>query len=239
MDILLMAALIPPLFLLVRIYQMDKIEREPVGLVLKVFLFGAVSTVFAALIEGFGQNLLLQFLNPKSVAFKFLFFYFVVAWAEEGVKHFALKHGTWRNPAFNYHFDAVVYSVAAALGFAAFENVNYVTSYGLGVAVMRALTAIPGHCIFGIFMGFYYGMAKYHANRGDRQKERLNQFLSIFVPLLLHGFYDFCASSESEISTAVFFIFIIILDIVAFRVIRKMARNDSSLTEYDISRLSR
>ena len=47
-----------------------------------------------------------------------------------------------------------------ALGFAAFENVKYVYSYGFATGLVRAVTAVPGHAIFGVFMGYFYGYAK-------------------------------------------------------------------------------
>ena len=47
MTIILFAALFPPIFLMIRIYRMDKIEREPGGLILKLFLFGAVAAIAA------------------------------------------------------------------------------------------------------------------------------------------------------------------------------------------------
>ena len=79
---------------------------------------------------------------------------------EEGGKYFVLKHKTWRHPAFNYTFDAVVYAVTAALGFAVAENILYVMDGGVGVALLRAAVAVPGHAFDGVFMGYYYGIAK-------------------------------------------------------------------------------
>ena len=64
---------------------------------------------------------------------------------------------SWRNPNFNYLFDAVVYAVFVSLGFAAFENIKYVFTYGLSVALTRAVTAVPGHLSFSVFMGIFYG----------------------------------------------------------------------------------
>ena len=46
-TLLLLLALLLPIFLMYRVYKADKVEKEPVGLVLKLFLLGAVVTVFA------------------------------------------------------------------------------------------------------------------------------------------------------------------------------------------------
>lgn len=239
MTILLLAALIPPLFLMFRIYQLDKIEREPPRLVLRVFLAGALSVVPAIILEALGGQALASLVPSGTVLFNLLQYFIVVAWVEEGVKHFALKHTTWKNPEFNYFFDAIVYSAAAALGFAAAENIEYVFAFGLQVAGVRAITAIPGHCIFGIFMGYYYGMAKYCQLRGDQSRSRAYQILSILMPVLMHGFYDYCATSESDVLTIVFLVYIVLLDIIAIRQIRKFSRDDEALNEYDMNQLYR
>lgn len=74
---------------------------------------------------------------------------------------------TWRNPNFNYRFDGIVYAVFVSLGFAAFENIQYVLHYGLSVALPRAIFAVPGHMSFAVFMGLFYGRAKLYEAWGD------------------------------------------------------------------------
>ena len=228
MEILLAAALLPPLVLLFVLYKEDKIEKEPPALILKVFLFGVLSTIPAIIIETIGDAILKSYFGWTPLWFyNILMFFLVVAWTEEGVKHFAGKIATWKNPEFNYTFDAILYMAVAALGFAAAENIEYVVGFGgLPVAIMRAVTAIPGHCIFGIYMGFYYGMAKFWAVRGDMARKRKAMFMSMLVPILLHGFYDYCASAESDIMILLFFAFIIVLDVFAIKTVRKMSKMD-------------
>lgn len=48
MTMLLLAALLPPLFLMIKIYKLDKVEREPGGLIVKLLIFGVLTTVPAA-----------------------------------------------------------------------------------------------------------------------------------------------------------------------------------------------
>ena len=234
MTILLLAALIPPIFLVIKIYQMDKIEKEPVGLIVRLLIFGALTCIPAAFIETFGERIISSFLTQGSMLYYLVEAFLVVAWAEEGVKHFVLKRLTWRHPAFDYHFDAVVYATAASLGFAALENVMYVmgvgsVSEGLSVAASRGLLSIPGHCIFGIFMGVYYGKAKHEELSGNIARAKSMMRLSMVVPVLLHGFYDFCLFTQNAFFIGVFLVFIVILDIVAFRSIRQYSREDTML----------
>lgn len=231
MEILLIAALIPPLFLMVQVYRTDKIEREPVGLIVKLFLFGIISVIPTGIVESLADSIVMQgiFAGSTSAFARFIQFFFLVALVEEFFKYIFLKIGSWRNPAFDYVFDAVVYSAAVALGFAAFENIGYVFSFGIEVAGLRAVTAIPGHCIFGIFMGHYYGLAKMAEKDGNEAAKRGFLTKALWIPVLLHGFYDFAASSGSEIMTIVFFAFVVALDVVAIRRVREYSKSDTMI----------
>ena len=230
MTILLTAALLPPLVLMVWVYQKDKVEREPVGLIVKLLIFGVISTFGAIALETAGTNVAQTFFGglPPSM-FYALYYFIVVALSEEFVKYMALKLGSWNSPDFNYTFDAILYGAAAALGFAAFENIGCVAGFGLQVAALRAVTAIPGHCIFGIYMGYYYGMAKFWSLRGQPAKVSAAKMKAILIPTLLHGAYDYCASSGDTLMTILFFVYIIILDIFAIRQVKKMSEMDMPL----------
>lgn len=229
MTILLLAALLPPLFLMIKIYKLDKVEKEPGGLIVKFLIFGVLTTVPAAFLEGFLISLVGGVISPKTTLFILVENFFCVGLVEEGVKYFALKKGSWNHPAFNYTFDGIVYAVAVSIGFATAENVLYVMEYGLATAGVRAVTSIPGHCIFAIYMGISFSLAKYcevHGNLSLRKKHLRN---AIRIPMLLHGFYDFCASMKEPIWTIIFLVFIVALDVVAYKKVNEMERQDRPL----------
>ena len=92
-----------------------------------------------------------------------LLYFGVVAVSEEGFKFLLLHRRTWRESEFDCCFDGVVYAVFLSLGFALWENIRYVLAYGFATAVARALTAVPGHACFGVFMGAWYGAARREA----------------------------------------------------------------------------
>ena len=161
MNLLVLIALLPAAALAVYIYRKDAIEQEPLRLLLKLAGFGALSCVPAALAELVLSNLIkLAGIPLDSYLGSFLEAFFVAALCEELVKFFFLNRQTWKHPAFDYQFDAIVYAVTLSLGFAALENVEYVLQYGLGTGLLRAVTSVPGHAIFGVFMGYFYGYAK-------------------------------------------------------------------------------
>ncbi|MGI6736822.1 MAG: PrsW family intramembrane metalloprotease [Anaerovoracaceae bacterium] len=210
---------------------MDKIEKEPTGLLVRLFLLGALSTVPAIILEQLGTVIFLDGLigSETSMTAMVVDNFFIVGLSEELCKRFVLRRTTWGHPAFDHCFDAVVYAVVVSLGFAALENIFYVFDTGLGTALLRAVTSIPGHCIFGIYMGHYYGMAKVAAYHADFAKSKSQMHKSLWVPAFLHGFYDFTASSSNDVLLVIFFVYIVVLDIFAIRSVRKYSREDRTL----------
>lgn len=229
---LLAIALLPCAFLMYKIYQADKIEKEPAGLLWKIFFRGVISTFLAMALETLGSIILAYIgITEESLLGLILMNFIVVAVSEEYVKRWAMKRPTWNNPEFNYLFDGVVYGVAATLGFAAFENVMYVFEYGFSVGVVRALTSIPLHCICGVYMGYFYGKAKYCEHRNSPGDVKAYLRLSLIVPVLIHGFYDFAASIDNDTFTIIFLVFVIVMEVMTIRWVRKYSGEDAPLSD--------
>ena len=165
-PILIAAAVIPAIFLLVQVNKADKLDKEPAGLLISLVIQGIISTALAVITERLGTALLDSLWDESSLAYRLCMYFIVVGLSEEGFKYLLLKRRTWYSPDFNCQFDGVVYAVCVALGFALWENIGYVVMYGFGTALVRAVTAVPGHACFGVFMGAFYGMARRCANYG-------------------------------------------------------------------------
>jgi len=235
MAIYLGAALLPAIFLLIYIYKQDKADKESLGLLGKCLLGGIWAALLAIILETVGNQVLDNSLNMSEInlsteMYTMIFAFVIVACAEEFAKFFFLKRYTWKNPEFNYHFDAIVYAVFVSLGFAMFENLKYVGSYGLGVALPRAFLAIPGHMSFAVLMGCFYGRAKYLENHGKRGKGFM-LFLAWFVPMLLHGAYDSCAMIGTTYSSYGFIAIVLIIYIIVFFLVRKESREDYKVVD--------
>lgn len=220
------AAVIPGIVLLVYIYRMDKLEREPVSLLISLAIWGVLSTIIAALLEGIGENVLALFFGQETSEIRALAEYFlVVGLAEEWSKYMMLKRYSWRHPAFDCRFDGVVYAVVVSLGFAIFENVGYVAMYGMSTALIRAVTAVPGHACFGAFMGLYYGVAKEKFVNGEMKASSSLRNKAVIVPMLWHGAYDYLATRSGTAGLA-FFPFVVIMFIIVLVKIHRSAKND-------------
>ena len=228
MQLLLLIALGPAIALAVYIYRKDGVEHEPVKLLLRLAGFGALSCVPAALAEMAIGSVIHSFVPSASYLGALLDAFVVAALCEEVCKFWFLNRQTWRHPAFDYQFDGIVYAVTVSLGFAALENVEYVLQYGLGTGMLRAVTSVPGHAVFGVFMGYYYGFAKLAQYEGDAEREQHYKKLAVVVPLLLHGTYDFFAMTMQFDGrfTLLFFAFMAALYLIGVQRVNRSAQED-------------
>ena len=78
-------------------------------------------------------------------------------------------------------------------------------------------------------MGYFYSLAKYAWHNKNIKLYRKNLILSIIVPTLLHGFFDFCLFSGSVILMIVFLIFIIIMYIKSFGLVNRLSKEDQKI----------
>ena len=229
----IVAAVVPAVYLLIRVYRADRLEKEPAGLLISLVVLGIASTALAGIAEEFGEELLLELFPEEGLAFNILLYFVVVAVSEEGFKYLLLKIRTWKSPQFNCQFDGVVYAVFVSLGFALWENISYVLYYGFGTAVARAITAVPGHACFGVFMGVWYGVAKRYDLAGFAEESRRARRMSLMIPILLHGAYDFIATMESELMGIVFLAFVSWMFGAALKLVKKTSAADSPLMQQD------
>lgn len=82
---------------------------------------------------------------------------------------------------------AILIAVGCSLGFAVFENKLYVLGGGFVVWVMRALSAVPMHAIFGFTMGSFMALSWQSRNGADNRLA----LLALIVPIAFHFAYDF------------------------------------------------
>ena len=223
---LLLAALLPAIVLLIRVYRLDRIEKEPPRVLWALLGLGAASAGAACIMELLLTGVLDCFLPEGSIAYLLIENFLIVACSEELCKRFAVRRFFWNHLAFNYRFDAVVYCVFSSLGFAALENVLYVADSGLQTAIMRALLSVPGHAFFAVYMGVYLGEAKAAERAGALRRRQYFLRCSLIVPILLHGFWDFSLSLSSSWATGAFYVFVLVFFLRANRLLRRASAND-------------
>ena len=225
--ILILAAVIPAVFLLVRVYRSDRLEPESPALLRRLVVGGVLATLLAMIIERICSLILGSCVSVEDPLYSIILYFVIVGFAEEGSKYLFLRRRTWNHPEFNCQYDGVVYAVFVSLGFALWENISYVLHFGFATALVRAVTAIPGHACFGVFMGIFYGLARGSEYIGERTRSRVFNVLAVIIPALVHGAYDYVASMQIQ-GTGIwkFVIFIVLLFLVSFALVNHMSKND-------------
>lgn len=227
----LIPALLPVFIILRYVYRLDRNEREPLGFVLKVFVLGALFSLPCIGVESFMTSILSSIYDPETIEFAWMDNVFGIALVEELSKWLVLMFFVWKNKNFDRRYDGVIYAVTASLGFAALENVLYISSYGTEISFGRAIFAIPGHATFGVYMGYWLSRAKTFWLDRKKIRMRICKFFSICVPMFIHGIYDFLLSDQvKEFGLqSVFLWYVLLLDLFAWRVIKHEFRTDRIL----------
>ncbi len=185
----LLLALGPVLAIFFFFWAKDKYEREPLKRLILTAGIGAVSAIPVVIIEMLWGHTMM---NVSALSLPELgFMAFVeIGVTEELFKAIAFFSTAYWSKYMNEPYDGMIYSVAAALGFAAVENILYVLSGGILTAVIRAVTAVPAHAMFGASIGYFSGRAKF------TKYPILKPFLILSgfaISVLLHGLYDLIA----------------------------------------------
>lgn len=181
---LLVSAIVPVFLIMFYVYLKDKYDREPKRLLLLHFILGAFVSILITTVLYTTIGFFIEF-DRNSMIQQFIYAFFVVALIEEFSKYVIVRFIAQPNKKFDEPFDGIIYAVMVSMGFAATENILYVFNGGLGVALVRAFTALPAHATFGILMGFYMGKAKFSSHR-----MRFN-LTGLLLAILFHGAYDF------------------------------------------------
>lgn len=216
---LLLLAVSPVILIALYIYYRDKYEKEPLGLLLLSLLLGCIVPIPVIVVETFLSNIKPAFQGEKSAYFDaFYNAFFVAGFTEELFKFLALFILIWSNKNFNEKFDGIIYAVFISLGFAAVENVFYVFNYGENTGYVRALISVPGHALFGVTMGFYFGLAKFYTT--DRNRLLLKSF---FFPIILHGIFDFILMLDKYRVMGIFIPFVLYLYFDGLRKVKNLS----------------
>lgn len=230
--ILLVAAILPVAVLCYLIYNRD-VNKEPAGLLAKIFVFGFVSAIPVVIVE---MVLAVFFPTENVTSFILLFIniFVGVALVEEGFKWIVTKKVGFDDKEFDEIYDIIVYSVFASLGFACIENILYVFQYGFGNAIMRALTSIPGHTCFAVVMGYFFSKAKVASINNNESLFTKNMILSILAPAFVHAMYDtlifYSVNTFNETVSYLFYIYHIATVCVCVRIVFKISKIQNNVT---------
>ena len=169
-----------PIAIVMYIVRSDKFP-EPTNLIIKTFFVG----IFLCWPAGFLNSYI--FVLEDSLGYTDMSF--LAGFTEEPLKFLAFMLFIKANIEFDEPMDAIVYGTIISLGFATYENIEYVYLYNeefssLFIAILRAISAIPLHACCGVIMGYYIGLYTFKGSY-----KYIVQ--ALLIPILIHALYNF------------------------------------------------
>lgn len=167
-------------------------------MILKIFFWGMLSAVLAALIEIGFSLFLLNFDIRKSIFFSIIYWFLGIALIEEVIKYLVVRNEVFNDPELDEPIDAILYMIIAALGFAALENIlilwpREIMSQGLDsflgplvVSVFRFWGATFLHALCSGLVGFFLGLTFFR-----KELRAKLTILGLTIAIFLHGLYNF------------------------------------------------
>ena len=207
MQVLLIPVLglAPGLLWLWLIYRGNKYRPEPKGLIIRTFLFGMVVIIPVGFVETAlllpyvfthidqFKNFSMTDLNNLTIGQIAYVSFLVAGVTEELFKFLVVRMTIYKSPYFDEPIDGLVYSSAAALGFASFENIGYLISYGWQTALVRAPITTLAHVVFSAMWGYPLALKKLKGNNST-----IFLWLGLAGAMAGHGLFDFLAFQQND-----------------------------------------
>ncbi len=183
----LLITIIPSIIILGYFTLSDKF-KEPKTSILLIFFLGFLICLPAGILNTFLYD---NFNTGSELSDKLYSSFLAPAWTEEILKFIILYFIVLRRHEFNEPMDGIVYGVTVSLGFATYENYDYVFRLAelweidpQQMAIWRSYSAVPLHGLNGAIMGFYFGSYVFSG-----KKKYL--YLALIIPYFIHGLYNF------------------------------------------------
>jgi protease PrsW len=233
---------IPALVAMWLVDRLDAKRPEPPKLRRLVAFAGMCSVIPAIVLElGLGRSVGSQVAPAMTYQGATFQAFIIAAFVEEACKIGVVYWLVWRRPEFDERMDGIVYASRAGLGFALVENVLYLLnqqSIGgeLVLWVTRAVLAVPGHAM-------WTGMIGAMAARRRFDGKGLGLIGGYLLAVAFHGAYDTCVFLQQPLHfeghpllVKLVFPALIGLTLLAFFVLRAMARTALKLDDIDAAR---
>lgn len=201
-------------------YRKDRLEPEPIRLIVRTFFIGMGLGIPATLLELlFSESLFVTVAIAPVV--------------EEALKYGGVRLTVYRRPEFDEPLDGIVYTAAVALGFASIENALYLfaaylnavetaaslrvlSPFGVvtSVFVVRALLSVPSHVLYSSMWGYALGKAKF----SDPLVRRGLIGRGLGVAILCHALFNFFAAHLPQAALAELILIVVMWKAVLRRI---------------------
>lgn len=187
------AAIAPALLLLWLVVAADS-RPEPPRVVWTAFILGALSIFVLRYVTGWLVPHFPVTHHPWLAVDETALF--IASIPEETLKIVIIAILAFRVRAFDEPMDGVVYGTAVGLGFAAHENLGYLSHADdwQTLAIVRGILTVPFHASLGAIAGTYIASARFGAALGAHRRGhwvRARLLLSAWlIPVVLHALFD-------------------------------------------------
>ncbi len=184
-------------------------KRPAWRVLVATFALGALATAPALRLNLLGQSLFIDFFGRTRLSHISVLF-FVVGPIEELLKFLVVYFYAYRREEFDEPLDGVTFSAAAALGFAAIENVFYLAQIdNKELLLLRGTLSNPGHALFSALWGLSLSRAKAAPNM---LRERLPIVArGLLLASLLHSLFDLLLVASAELNIIFFALLIVVM----------------------------
>lgn len=224
------ASIIPVLLILGVIYNMSEVKKQPLWILVVLFLGGILSWIMVRYISKvLGNDIYksqVEINNNLGNKGFFLVSFGIIAFIEELSKYIVISIMCYKNKYFKNPYDAIMYAVCISLGFAFVENIMYINNFGISVAISRAIFSIPAHASFGIIMGYYLGISKLCKDNDNKSYSALCFYCAFFIPFIFHGLYDFLLNFNTQSIYIIFLIYVIIMYVFVIYLLLRLNKVD-------------
>jgi RsiW-degrading membrane proteinase PrsW (M82 family) len=171
---------------------------------------GALLAMFSWLLYEFYHHVL-HFWSNGNVGNDLLFSFLGIGFIEELVKLIPFLIILHFTNIIKKPVDYLLIASAAGLGFAFFENLLYISQYGLDVIHSRALTASVSHMASSAIVAYGFVLLKF------RYPKRYWLIPVFFIAAVLaHGFYDFWLLNDKVHSLAIVTLFFFLSEMLVY-----------------------
>ena len=203
---LYLATVLPPIILGILIWKSDKFP-EPGKFLVTAFMLGVSIDLPLDFLIILSEKHLAPFLSlnvdayynwkegdPNPVGESAFLNFFRAAYLEESLKFAFLIFICVRLEALNEPIDAIVYGAAIGLGYAAMENLGYLSAsslqdaWSIEMVKMRYYPLIM-HLGFGVVMGWLLSQSLF--DEPSKFKRTFLLILSLSIPVIFHGVYNY------------------------------------------------
>lgn len=207
-----LAAIIPMTIYLILIWRFDRYDREPFGLVLANYLWGALGAIILAIIGSYFLTFIFSFFVKNEASLDLVGAVAVAPFVEEITKGIFLLI-TIGSRKFDNITDGIVYGGAIGLGFGMTENFMYfVANSGsvggwIAVVIIRTLFSAVMHCVATATLGAFMGYSKFMGKR----RRIFYTLIGLVLAILIHASWNSSVSFQSTAPLGFLFLFITIL----------------------------